>query len=285
VPSLPPAGHAHQLTTRTRRYHANEENIAPNRQGHINKASEGEARLLAKTPPSQQLAPAGSFSSNAISEPAFGPEPQQEGLQAGSLPLQRTQSQPPPLHLLGELPRMGSGIGETAPAAGMSNGGTQALGLGVPPLRRCTSIPRLTSLPEELASMDIDIGCSSGNMGVAEAKGSVGPSAWVALDCNPTPAMELLFENQAMRTEREELKQELRMISLRVRNSYLIRDALSLTCTTFQQGCTRLPHFTVLTLTSFGFSKVIVSYPSLLPLHLVVPLSSLSCTVAECPRQ
>lgn len=44
-------------------------------------------------------------------------------------------------------------------------------------------------------------------------------SEWVAMDCEGGPALSLLFENQIMRTEREELKQELRTISERVRAS------------------------------------------------------------------
>jgi hypothetical protein len=45
---------------------------------------------------------------------------------------------------------------------------------------------------------------------------SMGPSEWVSMDCEGGPAMSLLFENQSMKAEREELKRELRTISERV---------------------------------------------------------------------
>lgn len=44
-------------------------------------------------------------------------------------------------------------------------------------------------------------------------------SEWVAMDCEGGPALSLLFENQTMKAEREELKLELRTISERVRAS------------------------------------------------------------------
>eukprot|EP00884_Botryococcus_braunii_P012956 jgi/Botrbrau1/21661/Bobra.43_1s0060.2 len=49
-----------------------------------------------------------------------------------------------------------------------------------------------------------------------QARPSLGPSDWVAMDCDAGPSMSLLFENQCMRAEREELKRELRTISERL---------------------------------------------------------------------